>query len=312
MYRYRITPLSPFATPMRSDTLYGHLLCVVREWDGDKAADDLIAAFESGCPPFRLSSVFPSGMLPMPVLPPASREEVRKSSGNLLATLKDLKKFKKLPWIPTSAWVETASSLSQQALYAYWLGNREKFETHCAGKQCFVPHNSISRVSGTVLDQGGLYFDQDRFYGDATSLDLYVDTDNVDYLDEILNRLSLTGFGKDKTTGKGQFAIARDVDFKSELFAINGDCFLNLSVYSTPDLQGIRGSYNLFTKYGKVWNGFGQTNPYKKPFLAFTEGSVFTASPPESGVLRGIHADQRIVQILCPLVMPCRLGGEHG
>lgn len=311
MYRYRITPLSPFATPMRSDTLYGHLLCTVREWDGDKAADELISAFESGCPPFRLSSVFPQNMLPMPVLPPARREEVRKSSENLLATLKDLKKFRKLPWIPTAAWIENASSLSQHALYAYWLTNKDEFAADCFRKQCFVPHNSISRVSGTVLDQGGLYFDQDDFYGKDTTLDLYVDTERIDYVDDLLNRLSMTGFGKNKTTGKGQFSVCRDMGFQSEMFEIQGDHFLNLSVYSAPDLKGITGSYNLFTKYGKVWNGFGQTNPYKKPFMAFSEGSVFTSSLPETSVLRGIHADQRIVQILCPLVMPCRFGGEY-
>lgn len=311
MYRYRITPHSPFATPMRSDTLYGHLLCVVREWDGDKAADDMIAAFANGRPPFRLSSVFPRGMLPMPVLPAASREEIRTSTQDLLDTLQKLKKFKKLAWLPVSAWKEHCEHLSQQSLFVSWLTNPQAFVPALESRQCYSPHNSISRVSGSVLDQEGFYFDNAEFFGASTELDLYVESDDIAFVETLFHRLGQTGFGKDKTTGKGQFGFCQDSGFRADEFNVPGDSYLNLSVYSAQDLKGIQGSYKLFTKYGKVWNGFGQTNPYKKPFLTFSEGSVFYGELPESYVLRGIHADPDIVQVVCPLLLPCRIGGEN-
>ena len=50
MYRYRIIPRSGFATPIRSDTLYGHLLWAAAMLEGESRVNALIEAFVDGGP----------------------------------------------------------------------------------------------------------------------------------------------------------------------------------------------------------------------------------------------------------------------
>ena len=54
---------------IQSDTLTGHLLCFAGELEGEKALEGLISQFIEGDPPFILSSAFPEGHLPFPVVP---------------------------------------------------------------------------------------------------------------------------------------------------------------------------------------------------------------------------------------------------
>lgn len=60
-------------------------------------------------------------------------------------------------------------------------------------------------------------------------------------------------------------------------------------------------------KHGRAWNGFGERNPFKKPFFAFAEGSLFSGMPDSGYLLRNIHSDPRIVQVGWPLTIPVTL-----
>jgi len=73
LLRYSLVPRSPLGSSLQSDTLAGHLLCFVRERDGEEALKNLISQFLEGDPPFILSSAFPKGNLPFPALPPFPR-----------------------------------------------------------------------------------------------------------------------------------------------------------------------------------------------------------------------------------------------
>ena len=115
------------------------------------------------------------------------------------------------------------------------------------------------------------------------------------------------GFGRDRSVGKGVFEIARDEGFDpSDMESPKGNYMLNLSVFSTTDMAAWDGTYTLMTKYGRVWNGFGEPNPFKKPFLAFREGAVFRRREIDLSacVLRNIHGNQGIVQCTLPLMIP--------
>ena len=77
VYRYRLIPESSIATPLRSDTLCGHLLCAARELDGDTVLGETLERFRADEPPFILSSAFPCGCLPIPILPSLTRNDTR-------------------------------------------------------------------------------------------------------------------------------------------------------------------------------------------------------------------------------------------
>lgn len=317
MYRYRIAPLTGFASPLQSDTLHGHLLWALRERDGDQAVQDHIASFENGSCPFICSSAVPRGMLPMPVLPPIARErfvslanEVRQSS--LFEALGNYKRFRKLSWVPVSVWKELQGGMNQERLFKAWLLDQDlpepsrSFASPFKTRTAVQPHNTIDRASGRVL-QGGLFFPEVHFHDRNAELDIYVKTSLREDFERLLEHVSLCGFGADSSTGKGHFSWQLDQEFAPDLFAGEGNHHMTLSVLSAQSLAAVQGYYKTFTKYGKVWNGYGERNPFKKPFLAFAEGSVFSSLPEGGPVLRNIHADPKVVQIVAALTLPLTL-----
>jgi CRISPR-associated protein Csm4 len=315
LYRYRITPTSAFATPLRSDTLYGHLLWRAAERYGAAKVKELIDAFVGNTPPFKLSSAFPQGCLPVPSLPPIARQRFRaafapEGGRQQIETLKQYKIFRKLKYLRTEALSQLAEGLSQKALFAQWLKDPEQLEPpKNFAKAANQPHNSIDRSSGTVLAEGGLHFGTATWYRTGFTLDLYVEVevDQLELFEELLNDLQQTGFGADSSTGKGQFVFARDESYDAEQWPQQGNARLLLSLTAAENMQDFSGSYQTQVKHGRAWSGFGEKNPFKKPFLALCEGSVLTRMPEKGFVLRNIHSNPDLVQVLWPVTLPLNL-----
>lgn len=315
IYHYILTPLGPFRTPLRSDTLYGHLICAAATMDGSAGAEALISAFEEGTPPFELSSAFPEGFLPMPVLPPIPRASFRilvqerpEFKGEMFTALEAAKRFKKSAFVPESLLFGNPVSLSQEFLFTKWLDDPTCFMAQGSfRKSDLEPHNSINRITGSVLDQGGFYLSEAAWYTKGTRLSLYVRTADRPAFERYFGYVAETGFGADRSTGKGHFSFVRDEHFDDAPFCREGNACLSLSICSAENMSGFSGHYDIFAKYGRAWSGFGERNPYKKPFVAFAEGAVFTHVPTSGFVLRGIHPNPSIVQVVQPLTLPVRL-----
>lgn len=305
-YRYRMTPESPLGTPLRSDTLTGHILWSAALMDGDKAVSELIEEFDSGNPPFVLSSGFPADMLPMPVLPPMPRVSGKKAED--FQQGKRAKDFKKLKWMSLDAWRECRQELSPQRLFLYWQERKEAFSE----KDLVVftePHNTIDRRTDTVLE-GGLYFTESYLPpGSSGEMDVYVKTSDPERLERYLHRVCQLGYGRDTSIGRGQLYCRRLEEDVSDLFEASGTHSMLVSVFSAMDLSGIRGYYRPYVKRGRVWEP-GENSPFKKPILAFEEGSLLSGFPQSKYVMRGIHSDERVVQVMWPLSLPCTVKEE--
>ncbi len=313
LHRYTIEPLSAFATPLRSDTLYGHLLWRAAERHGPDKPRELIDAFAGGQPPFKLSSAFPAGFLPLPALPPIPRARFRdrfaSGGGNhLLEALQHYKAFRKSSFVHFDTLRSLAENLSQERLFAAWCKDRSAFYS---GKDRLVTtdqaHNSIDRQNGKVLAEGGLHFTPATWYAPGEKLDLYVETETPSLFEELLDELARTGYGADRTTGKGQFRFVRDADFDPLAWPQQGNAQLLLSLTAAETMTHIAGSYNVTVKHGRAWSGFGERNPFKKPFLALTEGAVMTGLPDRGFLLRNIHSNPDLVQVLWPVTLSVQL-----
>ncbi len=341
LYRYILRPMGPFGTPARSDTLHGHLVCAAAELDGPDAATALVDRFASDDPPFVCSSAFPAGMLPMPCLPPIPRRLFKDRyaasqgpfTGDLFAALSVYKKFRKRRYLPVAIWEELADRISPDRLFERWMrecrgsaaASGDDGNGQCAGRllECTAfdpprdsrrrawsashlePHNTIDRAAGTVLQEGGFYLAESTFYRDDAALHLYVRTADIAAFDRLLGHIETCGFGRDRSTGKGHFTRERDAAFDpASLEGRAGSHVMSLSVLSAADLSAMRGWYGVFSKHGRVWDGFGEKNPFKKPFLAVAEGGVFESLPAGGYVLRGLHPDPKVTQILWPLTIP--------
>jgi CRISPR-associated protein Csm4 len=306
VYRYTIKPHSAFATPMRSDTLYGQLLCAAAELDGNGGVERLIRQFSDKQPPFVLSSVFPAGKLPLPVLPGIKRSQFKKlANGKMFETLSQHKTFRKRTTVSVADWLAVSGQLSSLKLFQYY---RDKTAGVTGGEitSSRTMHNSIDRNSNRVLE-GGLYSEEATYFKPGFSYDLYVKTADRSSFERLFDHIATTGFGADASSGKGQFDFCVDEGFDDAIFRHQGNAKMSLSVCMAEETRQFSGTWTLFTKLGKVWNGFGETNPFKKPFIAFTEGSVFTAMPDSSYVLSNIHSNPDYVQIGLPLLLPLTL-----
>ena len=312
VYRYQIDPLSAFATPMRSDTLYGQLLCAAAELDGVAGVETLIKQFTDNQPPFILSSAFPAGMLPVPVLSGIKRSQFKSlAGGDMFGKLSQYKKFRKQSHIAVTDWSDVAGQMSSLKLFQHYLAKKTGTGSQARQKISRTMHNSIDRNSNRVIADGGLYSDEAQYFDSSYRYDLYVKTADRTNFERLFNHVATVGFGANTSTGKGQFSFKIDESFDGSMFNQQGNAEMNLSVCVATETDQFIGTWSLFTKLGKVWNGFGETNPFKKPFIAFTEGSVFTQMPDSSYVLRNIHSNPDYVQIGLPLTLPLTLEEGH-
>lgn len=314
LFRYRITPRSAFATPLRSDTLYGHLLWVAAEWEGAAAVQELIAGFAGNKPSFRLSSASPTGCLPMPVLPGIPRDRFTAlfgKNGDLITVLGQYKQYRKKRWLPLDTFIAYQHRLSHENLFAEWCQRGSDQNRSAFSVQDHQPHNSIDRRTGKVMEEDGLHFAPTTCYADGARLDLYVETDHLEQFENLFERLSREGYGADRTIGKGQFDFERDEAFDPGSLTETGSHQLCLSLCSAANQEAFEGFWVPVVKHGRTWSGHGERNPFKKPFLAYGEGSVFEGLPEGGYLLRDIHSNPEIVQVTWPVTIPVTLESHH-
>lgn len=326
--KYTIEPTSPWVYSLRSDTLHGLIACQVREWEGEQACKNLLASFLDNEPLFTCSSAFSKGFLPAPVLAPISRPVFRKNFegkelfGNkntkLVDWLQEYKIFKKKTLIPYAVWQKQKNALSALKLFSAYMGDKENFiKNKKSDKEKFsweIPnqisgtelHLTINRNENKHLD--GSYFSSSVNFANH-ELDIYVKASDHALFEKYFGILGELGFGADSTLGKGRFKIKNKEDV-SDVFHEKGEYGLSLSVLSAENLAGIEGYYRTFTKKGKTWVAKSTLTPFKKPFIALEEGAVIKTVPSDC-ILKGIHADENIIQICNALFMPCTLSGEN-
>lgn len=309
--RFTLTPLAPWSSWLRSDTLYGLICWLIAEMEGEAACAEIIEAFQASSPPFLLSSAMPQDMLPMPVLPAPTRQRFRdiaavhgdKAAEALFNILCKFKKFRKHAWLPVRCWQENMDKLSLEALF---LSARNDSESSQAfSKIAFEPHVAIDRQTGSA-SEGQLFFMRLRYFSPDARLHLYARASEPQKLLEYLRLIGEQGFGQNATTGNGQFDIELDRAFQPEAFEVDkANAQMLCSTCAAPDLASLQGYYKFEVKRGKT--GPGYSNPFKKPFLMLQEGAVLQSLPQGPFVLQNLNTDKRVIQILTPLALRCRL-----
>ncbi|MBQ7606893.1 MAG: hypothetical protein IJU76_02810 [Desulfovibrionaceae bacterium] len=318
LLRYIVRQLSPCGTPLRSDTLYGLLLTRLAERSGPEACRAAIDAFRAGRPPFLLSSILPHGMIFKPQLPSPKRSLFRSwveegsfvdESGkklSLFSTLVQLKKFRKIRYLPLHVWQSNAQNLSVKPLFQWFCSNPAQNENLLT--ESIEPHVTIDRMRGTALP-GGLFFNRLRCSVHDATFDIYAQTDEPAKLLALLEEVGDLGYGQDASTGKGRFSVTQDKSFDPTQLETPGPHKLLCSVCAAQSMAGFDGWYTIEGKRGKA--GPLNVSPHKATMILVQEGSVLKSLPALPYILEGIHADPKIVQITHPLVLSCRLNEEE-
>lgn len=308
-YRLIIKPLSPFQTPLQSDTLFGHICWALRYLKGEDELLKFLKAFDDNNAPLILSSGFPKDYLPMPVLRPLSikeEEALQKQNESKLEFVRNMKTLKKVSYIQVSAMEMLKNNLSYYNLFKHLRGEislkkPQNIEDKPFSKTDEVWHNAKNRLTDRVIE-GKLFAKQDTFYGEDSELNVYVEDAFFDKksLCEIFDFISRSGYGADKSVGRGAFKYDL-LDGWNLPEAENPNAFMTLSHYHPKEGDFKDGFYDMTTKFGKIgghWASGIDGGPFKMPLLMMNPGSVFLPNnhkPFYGGLIPKVHRQPGVV-----------------
>jgi CRISPR-associated protein Csm4 len=262
-YRLKLKLQSSFLTPWHADTLFGSLCWAMAMREGEERLRQFLDEYMSN-PAFILSDGMPGELLPAPAHLPLAV----KCDNYVMA-----KKLKKVCW------------LSPATFDAFRKGdaNIQVGDNVEAFKSFTTMHSSINRFSGTTGQEGSLFeleectLDSDEIKADYLSLYLKIRQGFEERILSLFRDLSFSGFGKKKSVGKGCFEIKGDLEPYNNFDDFDGaNGFVSLSHFVPARTDPIDGFYKTKVKYGRLGGEYTFCgNPYKKPLLMLTAGSVF-------------------------------------
>jgi len=262
-YRLKIKPQSSFLTPWQADTIFGNL-CWIMAWrEGDDALKEFLNEYKNGNPAFVMSDGVPGDLLPSPTHLSLAEQ---KEKG--FDAFKKAKELKKVSW------------LSLDVFESVRKGNLEiePFAPIKTFKTFTTLHSSINRITGTTGEEGSL-FELPEYAVEQNDISIYLKIKDgwEDKVLALFKDLSLTGYGKKKSVGKGAFEIIGQLESFDRFDDFDGSSgFMSLSNFVPAKNDPTNGFYKTFVKYGKLGGEFTYCGkPFKKPLMMLTAGSSF-------------------------------------
>ncbi|HMP04588.1 MAG TPA: hypothetical protein PKC45_19040 [Gemmatales bacterium] len=273
LYRIRLVPESPWRTPWHSDTLSGLLCWMCARTEGDDALRQLmIEPALADRPPFVLSDAFPGDRLPLPAavrtldVPPELRKPVKRAK-----------------WLPADSFQRlqagTVPGIGEMLRDAGVLGYTQL-------------RNTIGRTSNTTTNGGGLFPTEESVLGRSVKhLTVYarITPEFRELFERLLRELTQWGFGSDRSAGKGQFRLDGGLELVPDWDQpADADGCVALSTFQPAAADPADGSWEAFTKYGKLGPDFGLENVFKRPMLLLRPGASFRVPAPRGWLGRAI------------------------
>ena len=267
LYRIRFELCSALVTPLKGDTIWGHIVWGIANNEGDEAVTNFLEQEKSEPPALIVSSAFPAGMLCRALPSPMERE------GSLdIEKYSEIKKNKKIKYSPASEYfidTETTVNITENPL-----------------KSVSVMHNTIDRAMNTVLEKG-LFSTEEKWPGiirgnTYTNIewDFYILSSFApERVKQLVDWAFENGYGADTSTGKGKIKIKSDpIPVKPKK---QGNKYMALGPFADTknELRNIRA--DIFVRSGKLGGFFASgLSPYKKPVALYDEGAVFDSDKP--------------------------------
>lgn len=289
LFRIQIELKSPLATPLKGDTIWGHAAWGIANHEGEQAVADFIKDCKENAA-FIPSSAFPAGFVCKQI--PEVTERVENLSPEDYARIKRGKKIK----------YEGTARYFDGACETHARDGKNPFE------KAVVTHNTISRLSNSVLD-GGLYSAEEMWARKENSLfDIYIlSSYTAARVKNLCEWAFENGFGADSSVGKGRIEIhGNPTEVRAKL---TGKKYMALSPFVVSDMNLIQNlRADVFVRSGKIGGSFVSSHaPYKKTVVLYEEGAVFESEKHLEyigEILGDVHSDQRIAQCAAAPVIP--------
>ena len=254
----------PTGTPWQADTIFGHLCWVLRHRRGEPALKEFLEPFLAGKPTFLLSDGFPTDVLPRPLTFGA-------------------------PYAPSREGLRQGREVRKQALIS-----REDFLRALRG-EAFMPHplqkdeirptsrvslkNQISRLTGTTGQEGQL-FTFVEYWMPRVVIYLKIQEGYEGKVEELFRWLAEAGYGKRKAVGYGAISHYDFQPFEGFPVLQEANAFVSLSPFVPAASDPSDGRWRIMVKFGRLGEEFALSdNPFKRPLLMLTAGSVFWDKP---------------------------------
>jgi len=251
LYKTTISPESNFATTLKSDTLFGQMCWSIKYAFGEKRLKELLASY--GKEPFLVvSDGFSSGYLPKPKMPSLllgeDSQEKKLNRKKIWLTLKQLE---------TGDFTDALSDKTIESLDTFTV----------------TMHNSINYKSFKTDDGNFAPYGEKEFSFGKKDIYFLIDSSKFSFEDlkRSFSQLSLGGYGKDTTIGKGRFSFE---DFEEIKINNSSKTFMTLSPISAKGLECKDIYYEPFTRFGKFGGDRAFKNAFKKPILMADSASV--------------------------------------
>jgi CRISPR-associated protein Csm4 len=257
--KFTLRPLSSFGTPLAGDTLFGHLCWAIRERHGESHVAGLLKDYTTGHPFLVVSDGFPKGFVPRPAAPdfvfglahdPAQRKKARSHR-----------------WLPADG--------AGQPVHL-WMG---RLADPKVTETFVVTQNTINRLTGTT---GTGQFaprqvDRTSFAKDA-QVDVYAALDeeriSADELEQLLNDIGLTGYGRDATAGLGKFEVSASGEHAWPVASSRHWLALAPCAPDPTTLDADGCFYLPLTRFGRHGNlAVTSGKPFKSPVLMAASGA---------------------------------------
>jgi CRISPR-associated protein Csm4 len=301
----------------------------------------------SGFPRFKTNNQIIE-FLPKPILRPLTLDEEEKLFKNFYNETKRekmlfsfaLKNLKKQKYISISAFEKVKDNLSYGKLYELVFKNDlcpqnfipkpnecEKTYRECPilnyeidikncpkrlliSKTEEIYHNTKNRLTDRVKKVGGLFSIENIFYNENTEIVIYMKNNyfGKDALFKIFSFISKSGYGADKSIGKGRFEFEIEENFKLPE-SQTPNAFLTLSNYFPTNNDPTDGYYETIVKFGKLGGDWAKSKDknwpkdkktyFKMPIIFIAPGGVFKTDRIKEyygSLIPKVHIDERIVQ----------------
>lgn len=284
LYVVTIKLKSALGTPLKGDTIWGHVVWGIARNEGDEAVKAFLEESKTGTPPFVVSSAFPHGYICKPLPQPRPRD-----SAMTKEKYADIKKAKKLRYENASGYLD-ATALSENAS-PMRESIEDVFESHPR------MHNSINRFTGTVDDNAGVYSSAE-IWCKTPKLDVYVESVyEPQRVQKLCEWAFENGYGADSSSGKGWITVEGVQKVAAKRTGDKKYVALAPFVLSPADYECVKDlRADVFVRAGKTGGSISSV-PWKKPVVMYDEGAVFECGKNITHIgslIPDVHSDPRI------------------
>ncbi|RMH24121.1 MAG: hypothetical protein D6692_14005 [Planctomycetota bacterium] len=312
IHRVQLRIRSRLVTPLRAETLWGHIAWSIRWHEGEDALGAWLDRYDRGEPPLVLSDPMPSGWLPAPRIPLPPLPEDAPSDEEADRA----RRARKRMWIARESWEAIAHGVSSESLFHELERSTAPASAVCGA----LSHAAVNRLTGGTAQEGGgtLFSTNNLFYGaDGDTFDTWALSDEPSSdVGAIFERALSGGYGRDAASGAGDIrVIGCEESTLSTVEHANAGVLLGPAVPASADPA--RGYFGVDVYSGRLGGVFsieptpdGVDQKQKNPVTRLVRGSVIIAEPPPlvfGRVVGGVHPWAPVRHCGVTLVLPCRL-----